>query len=192
MILNDWEKSPPSLLSFYTSSYKPRVNKHIVQILALSSVLVSISGVEIALRHEGRPWSEVAAVRSHGPTQGCTSNVRHLAVVLHSSFLSIKIIHQLLPVGYNTQDGSHLIITRTDTYENSTIIYNTIHRAESFYTIKRRVYVFVCTFALSSLLLTNRLAQAPKIRIDYSVIFLWSIEHNFYFLRFVIQKLRVF
>jgi len=47
-------------------------------------------------------------------------------------------------------------------------------------TIKQRVYVFiclfvrlfVCTFALSSVLLTNRLTQALKIRIDYSVNFL--------------------
>src|SRR6218665_2328613 len=39
------------------------------------------------------------------------------------------------------------------------------------YTIKRRVYVFiclfVCTFALFSVLLTNHLTQALEIRIDY-------------------------
>ena len=51
---------------------------------------------------------------------------------------------------------------------------------------------FVCSFALSSVLLTNRLTQALKIRIDYSVNFLWSSEHIFNFQRFVIQKLRVF
>ena len=54
------------------------------------------------------------------------------------------------------------------------------------------VRLFVCTFALSSVLVTNRLTQALKIRIDYSVNFLWSSKHIFNFLRFVIQKLRVF
>ena len=61
------------------------------------------------------------------------------------------------------------------------------------YTIKRRVYVFIClfvrSFALSSVLLTNRLTQALKIPIDYSVNFSWTSEHIFNFLRFVIQKL---
>ena len=39
------------------------------------------------------------------------------------------------------------------------------------------MYLFVCLFALSSDLLTNRLTQALKIRIDYSVDFLWSSKH---------------
>jgi len=47
-------------------------------------------------------------------------------------------------------------------------------------------------FALSLVLLTNHLGQALKIRINYSVNFLWSSKHIFNFLRFVIQKLRVF
>src|SRR6218665_3287351 len=47
-------------------------------------------------------------------------------------------------------------------------------------------------FALSSVLLTNRLTQALKIRMDYSVNLLWSSKHIFKFLRVVIQKLRVF
>ena len=54
------------------------------------------------------------------------------------------------------------------------------------------MYLFVCTFSPSSVLLTNRLTQALKIRIDYSVNFSWSSEHIFNFLRFVIQKSRVF
>src|SRR6218665_988547 len=54
------------------------------------------------------------------------------------------------------------------------------------------IYLFVCTFAPSLVLLMNRLTQALKIRIDYSVNFSWSSEHIFNFLRFVIQKSRVF
>jgi len=45
---------------------------------------------------------------------------------------------------------------------------------------------------MSSYLLTNRLTQALKISIDYSVSFLWSSKHILNFLRFVIQKLRTF
>jgi len=52
--------------------------------------------------------------------------------------------------------------------------------------------LFVCTFALSSDLLTNRLTQAIKIRIDYSVNFSWSSKHICNFLSFVIQKLQIF
>ena len=54
------------------------------------------------------------------------------------------------------------------------------------------VCLFVCTFTPSSVLLTNRLTQALKIRIDNSVNFSWSSKHIFNFLRFIIQKLRVF
>jgi len=60
------------------------------------------------------------------------------------------------------------------------------------------IYLFVCSFvcrpafAPSSVLLTNRLTQALKIRIDYCVNFLWSNKHTFNFLRFLIQKLRAF
>ena len=54
------------------------------------------------------------------------------------------------------------------------------------------VCLFVCTFAVSSDLVTNRLMQALKIRIDHSVKFSWSSKHIFNFLRFVIQKLQVF
>jgi len=53
------------------------------------------------------------------------------------------------------------------------------------------IYLFVCTFAPSLVLLMNRLTQALKIRIDYSVNFSWSSKHIFNFVRFVIQKLRV-
>jgi len=60
------------------------------------------------------------------------------------------------------------------------------------YTIKRRVYIFVCLFSLSGKKLTNRLTQAHKIGNECRVNFLWSSEHIFNFLRFVIQKLRVF
>src|SRR6218665_234065 len=60
------------------------------------------------------------------------------------------------------------------------------------YTIKRRVYVFVCLFSLSSKKLTNRLSQTRKIGNDCRVNFSWSSEHIFNFLRFVIQKLRFF
>jgi len=52
--------------------------------------------------------------------------------------------------------------------------------------------LFVCMFAPSSVLLTNRLTQALKHRFDYSVNFSWRIKHIFNILRFVIQKLRVF
>ena len=52
--------------------------------------------------------------------------------------------------------------------------------------------LFICTFAPSSVLLMNRLTQALKIRIDYSVNSSWSNKHTFNFIRFVIQKLRVF
>src|SRR6218665_1590410 len=54
------------------------------------------------------------------------------------------------------------------------------------------IYLIVCTFALSSVILTNRLIQALKICIDYNVNLLWSSKHIFNFLHFVIQKLRVF
>src|SRR6218665_4125628 len=60
------------------------------------------------------------------------------------------------------------------------------------YTIKRRVYVFVCLFSLSVERLTNRLTQTRKIGNDCRVNFSWSSEHIFNFLSFVIQKLRVF
>ena len=64
------------------------------------------------------------------------------------------------------------------------------------YTIKWRVYVFlclfVCLFSLSVEKLTNRLTQTRKIDNDCRVNFSWSSEHIFNFLRFVIQKLRVF
>ena len=64
--------------------------------------------------------------------------------------------------------------------------------AERSYTIKRRVYVFVCLFSLSGKRLMNRLTQAHKIGNGCRVNFSWSSEHIFNFLRFVIQKLRVF
>jgi len=54
------------------------------------------------------------------------------------------------------------------------------------------VRLFVRSFALSSVLLMNRLTQARKIGNNYTVNFSWSSEHIFNFLRFVIQKLRVF
>jgi len=54
------------------------------------------------------------------------------------------------------------------------------------------IYLFVCLFAPSSVLLTNRLTQALKIRIVYRVNFSWSSKHIFNFLRFAIQKLRAF
>src|SRR6218665_3182838 len=60
------------------------------------------------------------------------------------------------------------------------------------YTIKRRVYVFVCLFSLSVERLTNRLTQTRKIGNDCRVNFSWSSEHIFNLLSFVIQKLRVF
>ena len=50
----------------------------------------------------------------------------------------------------------------------------------------------VCAFAPSWTLHANRLTQAHNIYIDYRVTFSWSSEHIFNFLRFVIQKLRVF
>src|SRR6218665_799052 len=61
----------------------------------------------------------------------------------------------------------------------------------SSYTLKRRVYVFVCLFSLSAKKLTNRLTQTRKIGNDCRprVNFSWSSEHIFNFLRFVIQKL---
>ena len=48
----------------------------------------------------------------------------------------------------------------------------------------------VCTFA--PVLGSAHEPQALKIRIDYSVNISWSSEHIFNFLRFVIQKSRVF
>jgi len=44
------------------------------------------------------------------------------------------------------------------------------------------VCFFVCAFAPSSVLLTNRLTQALKIRIDCRVNFSWSSEHRPIFL----------
>lgn len=104
----NWERTA-SIVAVFMVFVQPQVKKHIAQILAPSLVLVNVSGVEIALRHKGRPWSEVAAVRSDCTTQSCTSDVCHFAVILHSPFLSIKIIHQLLPIGHDAQDGSNLI-----------------------------------------------------------------------------------
>jgi len=59
------------------------------------------------------------------------------------------------------------------------------------YTIKRRVYLYVCTFAPSSVLLTNRLMHALTICINCSLNLSWSSKQIFNFLRFVIQKFRV-
>src|SRR6218665_2680059 len=50
----------------------------------------------------------------------------------------------------------------------------------------------IYTFAPASLLLTNRLTHAHNICINCSDNFSWSSKHIFNFLRFVIQKLRVF
>ena len=46
--------------------------------------------------------------------------------------------------------------------------------------------------SLSGKKLTNRLTQAHKIGNECRVNFSWSSEHIFNFLRFVIQKVRVF
>ena len=55
------------------------------------------------------------------------------------------------------------------------------------------VCLFVCLFSLSAGKLTNRLTQTRKIGNDCRVnFFVWSSEHIFNFLGFVIQKLRVF
>jgi len=54
------------------------------------------------------------------------------------------------------------------------------------------MYLFVCLFSLSAKRLTNRLTQTGKIGNDCTVNFSWSSDHIFNFLRFVIQKLRVF
>src|SRR6218665_1047433 len=50
----------------------------------------------------------------------------------------------------------------------------------------------ICLFSVSAKKLTNRLTQAHKIGNECRVHFSWSREHVFNFLRFVIQKLRVF
>src|SRR6218665_3839870 len=75
----------------------------------------------------------------------------------------------------------------SDTCSQSNILY---YKVKSL-CIYLFVCLLVCTFALSSVLLTNRLTQALKIRIYYCVNFFWSSKHIFNFLRFVIQKLRV-
>jgi len=54
------------------------------------------------------------------------------------------------------------------------------------------MYLFVCSLSLSVELLTNRLTQAREIGNDCRVNFFGSSEHILNFLRFVIQKLRVF
>src|SRR6218665_1690076 len=54
------------------------------------------------------------------------------------------------------------------------------------------ICLFVCLFYLSGKRLRNRLTQAHKIGNECRVNFSWSSEHIFNFLRFVIQKLRVF
>src|SRR6218665_3825917 len=76
-------------------------------------------------------------------------------------------------------------------------VYKTFHQMIKYgrqrsYTIKRRIYVFVCFFSLSVKRFTNRLTQTRKIGNDCRVNFSWSSEHIFNFLCFVIQKLRVF
>ena len=54
------------------------------------------------------------------------------------------------------------------------------------------VRLFVRLFSLSTEKLTNRLTQTRKIGNECRVNFSWSSGHIFNFLRFVIQKLRVF
>jgi len=109
----------------------------------------------------------IACVKSLSVNMSINLNMRHKTT---ESIAIIYLLYTIICIGRQEASGGH----------------------DASYTIKRRVYVFLCTFSPSSALLMNRLTQPHNICIDYRVNFSWSSKHIFNLLRFVIQKLRVF